>query len=38
MFTSLYSYMSEGKDIEAVDEFLNKLMNAPKDVSMKRNA
>lgn len=36
LFTSYYSYLSEGKDMQAVDEFLNKVMNSPIDETMKR--
>lgn len=34
LFTSLYSYMSEGEDMKAVDEFLEKLVNSPGETTM----
>ena len=36
MFTSLVRYENEGADVQAVDEFLEKMMNSPIDLSTKR--
>lgn len=36
MFVGFYDYLSSGKDIEAVDEYLKTMTESPTDVSMRR--